>query len=131
MPRAAVPLRHVAEMLSFYRRMGFTIQSFQRDGMDFHSAVFGDNRINFHEPNAWETGGFDLRGPAAVPGCGDFCFVWDGSIEDAIAFIDGLGTEMILGPVEMRGGRAAGSVRGQSVYFRDPDQNLLELIVYS
>lgn len=127
---AAIPIRDVAGMLDFYRRLGFATQSVERDGMEFHSVFFGDNRINFHAPSAWETGGFDLRGPTAVPGCGDFCFVWDGTLEDLSAFLDRLGVEPILGPVAMRGGRDEGRREGQSIYIRDPDENLLEFIVY-
>jgi catechol 2,3-dioxygenase-like lactoylglutathione lyase family enzyme len=36
------------------------------------------------------------------------------------------GVEVELGPLEREGARDAGT----SVYFRDPDGNLLELIVY-
>ena len=35
--------------------------------------------------------------------------------------------EIIAGPVELQGGRAR---QGTSLYLRDPDQNLLEFIVY-
>jgi hypothetical protein len=40
------------------------------------------------------------------------------------------GGELITGPVERVGGRAGGTAVGTSVYTRDPDGNLIELIVY-
>jgi catechol 2,3-dioxygenase-like lactoylglutathione lyase family enzyme len=60
-----------------------------------------------------------------LPGSGDFCFRWDGSIESAIAHLRGHEVEIVLGPVPRP---AADATPGQSVYFRDPDGNLLELL---
>jgi hypothetical protein len=37
----------------------------------------------------------------------------------------------IHGPAERLGGRCFGSATGKSYYVRDPDQNLLEFIVYT
>jgi catechol 2,3-dioxygenase-like lactoylglutathione lyase family enzyme len=60
------------------------------------------------------------------PGNSDLCFVWDGTVEEATAHLALHGVEVETGPVERYG--AAG--RGTSVYFRDPDGSLLELIAY-
>jgi catechol 2,3-dioxygenase-like lactoylglutathione lyase family enzyme len=117
-------------MLSFYRRLGFTVREFEENGCPFYSVHFGEHRINFHDPIAWQSGSFALRGPGAVPGCGDFCFVWDGTLKALLAFVGEIGTEVEVGPVERAGGRKQGEVKGQSVYIRDPDANLLEFIVY-
>ena len=59
------------------------------------------------------------------PGSGDFCFRWDAPIEDAIALLAAKSVDVIEGPVPRP---AADAVVGQSVYFRDPDGNLLELL---
>ena len=126
----AIPIENVAAMLAFYRRLGFTVTSFEHDGLAFHSAHFGQHRINFHAPETWRAERFDLRGPKALPGCGDFCFVWDGTLAALLDFIGQLGVEVEVGPVEMSGGRDQGRTIGQSVYLRDPDANLLEFIVY-
>lgn len=126
----AIPIENVDKMLSFYRQLGFTIKRFEEDGLPFYSAYFGEHRFNFHDPKTWQSSSFDLRGPSAVPGCGDFCFVWDGDLDDLLDFIRELGTEVEHGPVEMTGGREQGNLNGQSVYIRDPDSNLLEFIVY-
>jgi catechol 2,3-dioxygenase-like lactoylglutathione lyase family enzyme len=85
---------------------------------------FGGNQLNVHgpgvdaEPNAE---------PPVAPGGADLCFVWDGPIEAAVAHLEALGVPVELGPVPRFGARGAGA----SVYFRDPDRSLLELISYT
>ena len=125
---AAIPINNVEEMLSFYRRLGFNISD--RHAPLLYSIDFGDNKINFHTPQLWGSGEFSLRAPAAVPGCGDFCFVWGGKEEDLISMLKETGAKVIEGPVERDGGRARGRAAGISRYIRDPDLNLLEFIIY-
>ncbi len=60
-----------------------------------------------------------------TPGSVDICFRFDGPIEKAQSLLASHGVEVIEGPVPRP---AADSALGQSVYFRDPDQNLLELL---
>jgi catechol 2,3-dioxygenase-like lactoylglutathione lyase family enzyme len=60
------------------------------------------------------------------PGNSDLCFEWPGSPEEAVAHLEAHGVAVEEGPVERSG--AGGS--GTSVYFRDPDGSLLELICY-
>jgi catechol 2,3-dioxygenase-like lactoylglutathione lyase family enzyme len=60
-----------------------------------------------------------------TPGSLDLCFRWQGPIESAIAHLESRGVEIALGPVPRP---AADGAAGQSVYFRDPDGNLLELL---
>ena len=84
---------------------------------------FGDQQLNVHGP------GSEPQPRAADPvrpGNSDLCFRFDGTAEAAAAFLAGRGVAVELGPVERQG--AAG--RGRSVYFRDPDGSLLELISY-
>jgi catechol 2,3-dioxygenase-like lactoylglutathione lyase family enzyme len=61
-----------------------------------------------------------------VPGNSDLCFVWDGDVESARAHLERNGVEVELGPVERTGAQGT----GRSLYFRDPDGSLLELISY-
>jgi len=84
---------------------------------------FGDNQLNIHGPGV--DGEPNARPPVA-PGGADLCFVWDSAIEEAAAHLERHGVAIELGPVERVGARGPGS----SVYFRDPDGSLLELISY-
>ena len=84
---------------------------------------FGDQQLNVHGP------GVDPDPVARLPvqpGNSDLCFVYDGSIEDAVAHLEAHGVAVELGPVERAGARGT----GRSVYFRDPDGSLLEFITY-
>ena len=122
----AIPIQNTEAMLGFYRALGFGVQEREH----FYSVHFRDHKINFHAPERWQSGRFTLRGPTAVPGCGDFCFVWEGSAESLRATLDQAGAKIVAGPVERLGGRDNGRTQGTSIYVRDPDANLLEFIIY-
>jgi catechol 2,3-dioxygenase-like lactoylglutathione lyase family enzyme len=82
-----------------------------------------DQQLNVHGPGSTPQ-------PRAVDpvraGNSDLCFVWDGSADEAAAHLVARGVAVELGPVPRRGARGLGT----SVYFRDPDGSLLELISY-
>jgi catechol 2,3-dioxygenase-like lactoylglutathione lyase family enzyme len=84
---------------------------------------FGEQQLNVHGPgvNASPVARDPVR-----PGNSDLCFVWDGPIERAVEHLTGLGVEIEVGPTARGGARG----EGHSVYFRDPDGTLLELISY-
>ena len=129
----AMPAGDPEALMTFYRALGFAIvhEAEWRSGkFPMFAIAVGDQKINVHDPKLWQSGTFDLRGPTAEPGCGDFCFVWQGTPAEAAAAIAAAGGELIEGPVSRVGGRAAGTVDGISVYTRDPDGNLVELIAY-
>jgi len=84
---------------------------------------FGHQQLNVHGPGS--TPEPRARVPVA-PGNSDLCFEWAGTAADALAHLADQGVEVELGPVERTGARG----RGTSVYFRDPDGTLLELISY-
>ncbi len=123
----AIPMRNTDAMLAFYRALGFSVM----EGENICSVHFGDNKINLHRPEFWQSGTFTLRAPAAEPPCGDFCFVWDDTATALVEMLDGAGAAVILGPVERIGGRDGGTATGTSYYLRDPDANRLEFIVYT
>ena len=85
---------------------------------------FGRQQLNVHGPGL--TPDPVARLPVQ-PGGSDLCFVWPGPIDGAIDHLRGHGAEVELGPVRRSGARGEGT----SVYFRDPDGNLLELISYA
>ncbi|PCJ22146.1 MAG: hypothetical protein COB04_01460 [Gammaproteobacteria bacterium] len=123
----AVPMDSTDEMLAFYTTLGCKISEEYRGLV--YSVCFGDNKINFHTADAWKSERFTLRGQSALPGCGDFCFVWGESEAVLLATLQELGAEVEEGPVQRQGGRAGGTT-GSSIYSRDPDQNLVEFIIY-
>jgi catechol 2,3-dioxygenase-like lactoylglutathione lyase family enzyme len=130
---AVVPTQQPEEMIAFYKGLGFTVvneDEWRAGRARMFSFAYGDFKINVHSPELWQNPAVTLRGPTAVPGCGDFCFVWDGAAEDAAALIESAGGEVIEGPIAREGGRGQGRTEGMSVYTRDPDGNLLELISY-
>jgi catechol 2,3-dioxygenase-like lactoylglutathione lyase family enzyme len=83
----------------------------------------GDQQLNVHGPGSEP---YPLAERPAEPGSADLCFVWDGPLQDAAAHLERHGVDVIEGPVPRHGGRGD----GKSVYFRDPDGSLLELISY-
>ncbi len=62
---------------------------------------------------------------APQPGSGDLCFRWDGPLEGAAEALARAGVPVEEGPVPRP---AADGTPGRSLYFRDPDGNLLELL---
>jgi len=124
----AIPIQKVDEMITFYQALGCEVSD--DFGKRLYSVHFGDHKINFHTPAIWQSGKFTLRGPTAQPGCGDFCFVWGGSKMALQQLLDQLNVDIEEGPVARVGGRNGGCDEGASVYIRDPDENLLEFIVY-
>jgi catechol 2,3-dioxygenase-like lactoylglutathione lyase family enzyme len=84
----------------------------------------GDTQLNVHGPGV-DVGDNVARLPVQ-PGNSDLCFVWPGPIETAVAHLERYGVEVETGPVTRLGAHGEGT----SVYFRDPDGSLLELISY-
>jgi len=119
----ALPMQNVDAMVAFYRALGFRVD----EGAQVCAVRFGTQMINMHRPSLWENATFTLRAAAAKPPCGDLCFVWDGTPESLKALLDKVGAKIETGPVNRTGGR---EIAGSSVYIRDPDQNLLEFIIY-
>jgi len=62
---------------------------------------------------------------APAPGSADLCFRFDGPIVQAEALLRAAGVAVELGPVARV---SADGLPARSVYFRDPDGNLLELL---
>ena len=90
--------------------------------------VFGDGRvalkcgsqkINLHELGKE----FEPKANKPTPGSADLCFITNTPLDDAMAHVKGCGVEIIEGPVKRTG--TNGALR--SFYFRDPDQNLIEV----
>jgi len=79
---------------------------------------FGANKISLQAP---ETAPEIARD--TVPGSGNFCLLTDTPMNDVIAHLAAEGIEIVAGPGERIG--ATGPIL--SVYFRDPDNNVIEV----
>jgi len=102
---------------SFYRHiMGMTPVSFG-DGRE--ALHFGNQKINLHQAGHE----FEPKAKRATPGSADLCFIVATPLDEVIAHLKAEGIVIIHGPVAKTG--ATGPLR--SVYFRDPDGNLIEL----
>lgn len=77
--------------------------------------------LNIHQ----QGNGVELVARNPLPGCVDICFRWEGDIESAMRRLVALGVEVVEGPVRRV---SADNKTGQSIYFRDPDGNLIELL---
>jgi catechol 2,3-dioxygenase-like lactoylglutathione lyase family enzyme len=129
----ALPSNDPVAMMEFYAKLGFTLpdESLWRNvEKPRYSIHFGDQKINLQSPAVWQNPNAKLRGLTAVPGCGDLCFVWGGTMEELYAALQRANAPIVEGPVERVGGRAGGTGVGISVYTRDPDENLVEFILY-
>jgi catechol 2,3-dioxygenase-like lactoylglutathione lyase family enzyme len=83
---------------------------------------FGAQKINLHQKGKeYEPKAFN-----PTPGSGDLCFITSVPISEVIAHLNSFGIEIIEGPVRRTG--ATGPTI--SVYFRDPDLNLIEVSNY-
>ena len=60
-----------------------------------------------------------------TPGSADLCFRFDGPVAEILAMLDAAGVPVVEGPVPRP---ASSGEPGASIYFRDPDGNLLELL---
>ncbi|MGO8763417.1 MAG: VOC family protein [Desulfobaccales bacterium] len=79
----------------------------------------GSLRIHLHQSGQE----FEPKAHRPTPGSADFCCLTAASMEEVMAHLHDCGVEIILGPVRRMG--AAGEL--ESVYFRDPDLNLIEV----
>lgn len=81
--------------------------------------AFGNQKINLHQAGRE----FEPKAERPVPGSADFCLITSVPLAEVMAHLESCGVAIIEGPVAKTG--ATGPLR--SVYFRDPDSNLVEV----
>ena len=85
--------------------------------------AFGRQKINLHQAGRE----FEPKALKPVPGSMDLCFVTETPLAEVAAHLKSCGVAIAEGPVAKTG--ALGPM--MSVYFRDPDGNLIEVSNYS
>jgi catechol 2,3-dioxygenase-like lactoylglutathione lyase family enzyme len=113
-------VRDLNATCDFYSRvLGMEVITF---GDNRKALQFGQNKFNLHEAGKE----FEPKADRPTPGSADFCLIAETPLDDVIAHLQACGVAIIEGPVKRTG--AVGTLR--SVYFRDPDNNLVEVSNY-
>ncbi|MEU4672661.1 VOC family protein [Amycolatopsis sp. NPDC023774] len=84
--------------------------------------AFGTSKINLHQVGHE----FEPKALRPTPGSADLCLITEDALDDVIEELRRAGVPIEEGPVGRTG--ATGEIR--SVYFRDPDENLIEVSNY-
>jgi len=104
----------------FYERvMGMQVVTFAGGRK---ALAFGEQKINLHQRGKE----FEPKAHAPTPGSADLCFITATPVTDVLVHLKACGVAVLEGPVARTG--AIGPIT--SVYFRDPDHNLIEVANY-
>ncbi len=113
-------VRDIVATCDFYTRaLGMRVVTF---GGGRKALAFGAQKINLH------VAGHEFEPKAAhpTPGSIDLCLITTGTLDAVVTHLGSCGVPIIEGPIVKAG--ATGPIR--SVYFRDPDANLIEVSTY-
>lgn len=120
----AITVKDLEATCAFYDRLfgAETHKDYKRDGRSIVRQIrIGGAVLSVHQEG-------NGAAPVAIrptAGSADICFRWGGDIQSAIDALTANDVEIIVGP-EPR--KTADGKPAQSVYFRDLDDNLLELM---
>jgi catechol 2,3-dioxygenase-like lactoylglutathione lyase family enzyme len=107
----------IPRTIDFYRRvLGLEAREFKPGR---HALHVGGQKINLHEVGTV----VDPNVRHATPGSGDLCFRVARPIDEVVAHLHAQGVRIVQGPVDATGARRP----LRSVYFYDPDENLIEV----
>ena len=110
----------IARTVDFYQRvLGMRHEVF---GQGRSALVFGQQKFNLHQRGKE----FEPKAAQPTPGAIDLCLITEWPSERLLAHLQQQGVAIEEGPVTRTG--AIGPI--ESVYFRDPDGNLLEVSRY-
>jgi len=114
-------VKDMSATCEFYSKvLGMEIVTF---GEGRKALSFGSQKINLQQVGREST----LVADKPTPGSADICFVTSLSLGDVMIHLNSCGVKLIGGPVERNGARGLMI----SVYFRDPDMNLIEVSNYT
>jgi catechol 2,3-dioxygenase-like lactoylglutathione lyase family enzyme len=110
-------VRDIPATCAFYTRvLGMREVSFAAGRK---ALAFGEQKINLHQHGQE----FEPKASCPTPGSADLCWLTEEPMAQVIEHLRACNVPILLGPVERTG--AMGPLL--SVYFRDPDGNLLEV----
>jgi catechol 2,3-dioxygenase-like lactoylglutathione lyase family enzyme len=110
----------IEQTIDFYVRvLGMEPVTF---GAGRRALLFGRNKLNLHQAGHE----FDPKARRPTPGSTDVCLVTTTPLDRVVAHLRARGVPIEEGPVSRTG--ATGPIT--SVYFRDPDGNLIEVSTY-
>lgn len=113
-------VKNISETVRFYESvMGMKRVEFSEGRV---ALTFGNQKINLHELD----NEFEPKAGNVKNGSADLCFIIDTPIVDAVTELKNKNINIIEGPIKRTG--ATGKII--SVYFRDPDLNLIEVSNY-
>jgi catechol 2,3-dioxygenase-like lactoylglutathione lyase family enzyme len=121
----AITVADVDATCAFYQRLfgAAVVRDHQREGRTTVRAIHvgGGVQLSVHQAG----NGVELVARRPTPGSADLCFRWAGTIDEAEGLLRRHAVTIIDGPSprQTSDGRAS-----QSVYFLDPDGNLIELM---
>jgi catechol 2,3-dioxygenase-like lactoylglutathione lyase family enzyme len=113
-------VRSLEETCRFYERV-LGLERVSEPGKPT-ALKFGDQKINVHEIGHT----FEPNAASPTPGAGDFCLITVFPIDEVQRKLIECGVAIEYGPVERTGAQGAMT----SIYFRDPDGNLVEVSRY-
>ena len=99
--------------------MGMEVVAF---GEGRKALAFGRQKINLHRKG----NEFEPKAAHPTPGSADLCFVTETPLGEVVIHLGNSRVTIIEGPVP----RAGATGKMLSVYFRDPDENLIEISNY-
>jgi catechol 2,3-dioxygenase-like lactoylglutathione lyase family enzyme len=113
-------VRNIDTTCAFYSSvLGMEVVTFENGRK---ALTFGSQKINLHEAGKE----FEPKAYRPTPGSADLCFIATTDIDEVVKRLELSKTRILEGPVKRTG--ALGQM--MSVYFRDPDLNLIEVSNY-
>ena len=113
-------VRDIEATCKFYERaLGMRVVTFEGGRK---ALAFGQQKFNLHEVGKE----FEPKADRPVAGSADFCLITSVPIAHVVDHLCACGVQLLDGPVQRTG--AIGPIL--SVYFRDPDLNLIEVSNY-
>ncbi|MPZ78526.1 MAG: hypothetical protein GEU77_18640 [Deltaproteobacteria bacterium] len=121
-------VKDLEETFAFYRKLGLEAGWQERPGGRGTRPII---RISETQKlNLYVIDRYEIESPTFAPGyatgSADFCLRWEGTVQEAQDFLKQAGVPVLQEPAARSGALGPAT----SLYVRDPDGNLIELITY-